>query len=196
MLDKFDESIIYHSAIKRNGGVAKTENVHITDVVSDGHITVLQHDVCDPVIPEVFYKADVVMVQPSWRVGYKLFTENTIATGTTFEQYCHGIDRIIRALGKPAFVLTNKTFFQLIQADRYIPIWFDRYKCEDMCGIWNYDGNDVPYKASDIMKWVGKFGTVLDFSCGYGELSYYVDKCILSDINTGCLEYIKKELMK
>ena len=187
--------IAYHSAMKKYGGVAKSENVKMNEVVSDGRITLLQHDVCSDYIPEVFYLADAIMVFPSWRAGYRHFTENTIAENTNFEQYCSGMARIVKTLGKPSFILTNRTFYQMIKAERYVPIFIERFGSNDMCGVWNYDG-DIPKTAFELMKWVGKFGTVLDFSCGYGELSHYVDKCILSDINTGCIKYIRKELMK
>ena len=138
--------IAYHSAMKKYGGVAKSDDSRITDVLSDGHITLLQHDVCDRNIPEVFYSADAVMVFPSWKLGYKHFTENTIANGTTFEQYCNGMAEIVKALNKPSFILTNKTFFQLIKAERYVPILIERFNCWDMCGIWNYDG-EIPKTA-------------------------------------------------
>lgn len=185
----------YHSSMCKFGGIAESEPIADNNIYTDGRITCLQHNICDPDIPDVFRKADAIYVVMSWRAGYKHFTENTIANDTDFNQYCASISRVVNELNKPTFIITNRNFLKRLAPQRVEPILFDKFKSSDICAIWNYDG-PIPDNTIDLMSYVGNnFDTVLDFCCGYGEVSGYVKKCILADVNTGCLKYIRDELM-
>ena len=187
---------MYHSAMKKYGGVAKSNDSFDGGIYSDDRISVLQHDICEKIIPEIFFNADVVFTVMAWRNGYKKFVQETVAKNTTFNQYCEGIKWTIQNLRKPAFVITNKNFVSLLGADRVEPIIFDRFNSNDLCAIWNYDG-PIPESTTKLMQWIGRnYQTVLDFCCGYGEITEYCQSCILSDVNTGCIDYIRKYLLK
>lgn len=186
----------YHSAMGKHGGIAKSVPVLDERVYSYRGNCVLQHDVCDAEIPERFYRADAVFTVMSWRAGYNKFTENTIAKDTDFNQYCEGISSILEALKKPSFVITNKNFIKRIKPQRIEHIRYDRYGSDDICAIWNYEG-DTPNNTTELMRFIGDtFDTVLDFCCGYGEIAHYVKHFILSDVNTGCLEYVRKTYLE
>lgn len=187
--------IRYHSAMKRYGGIAKTNSeINHSIFEKDGNY-VLQHDISAKNIPDVFCKANAVFSVMSWRMGYKHFTQNTIAEKSTFDEYCAGISRTITRLKIPSFIITNRTFANKLGADRLVPIKFDRFGSNDLCAVWNYDGK-IPETTTELMQWIGqKWDTVLDFCCGYGEITYYVNHAVLSDINTGCLDYVKEILL-
>lgn len=185
--------IRYHSAMKKYGGVAKSSDKDWGRYAINGNI-VLHHNICDAEVPEDFYKADAVFSVMAWRAGYKHFVNGTIADNTNFAEYCDGIRRTVNKLNKPTFIITNKTFANKLLPERLVPIRFDRFSSDDLCAVWNYS-KYVPQNTTELMAWMGKkYNTVLDFCCGYGEIMYYVNKVILSDINTGCLDYIKEVL--
>lgn len=185
----------YHSAMCRYGGIAKSTDEIDPKVYTDGRITCFQHDICSEDIPKEFYKADCIYSVMAWRSGYNHFTEHTIAKNTTFNEYCAGMSRVINALNKPTFIISNRNFLKRLNPHRVEPILFDKFKTDDVVAIWNYDGS-IPSDTISLMKQIGNtYDLVLDFCCGYGEVSGYVKKCILSDVNTGCLSYIRDTLM-
>lgn len=181
----------YHSAMKKYGGIAKSTNEKWGQVKIAGNI-IMQHDICLEDIPDEFYNADAVYSVMAWRAGYKHFTNGTIAEGTDFDMYCKGMSRCIAKLNKPTFVVSNRTFVNKLSPQRIEPIRFDRFNSDDVCAVWNYTGH-IPKTTTELMEFIGRtYETVLDFCCGYGEITEYTLHAILSDINTGCLDYIKE----
>lgn len=67
--------------------------------------------------------------------------------------------------------------------------------------VYNYDA-DISFlnneeQARDFV--ARNFNTILDFSCGYGAIAYYIQgyekQGILSDINVDCVCYIKSQFL-
>jgi hypothetical protein len=180
--------------MKKYGGIAQSNSEKDDVVYQNNGNAVLQHDICGD-IPKIFFGADVVFSVMAWRAGYKHFIENTIAKESTFIEYCEGMRRTIEELNKPSFVISNKTFVKNLGSQRIEPIRFDRFNSDDVCAIWNYKG-DIPSTTTELMRFIGdRYDTVLDFCCGYGEIAHYSKHFILSDINTGCLDYVKEEYL-
>lgn len=185
----------YHCAGKIYGGVAESIREKDSRIYECNNNYVLQHDICDVDIPDIFYTADAVFVVTAFQYGYKLFIENTIAKGTVFHQYLEGISRALNALKKPSFVICNRHYIKRLKPYRVEEIVFDRFDTNDVCAIWNYDGY-VPEHTVDLMRMIGgKYDKILDFCCGYGEIANYAKHFILSDVNTGCLAYVKQHYL-
>lgn len=182
----------YHSTMSRFGGIGKNVDYIDENVYTNGVVTALQHDINSKAVPREFFLADAVYVEMSWRAGYKKFVEGSVAEGSTFKEYCRSIKRVVEELGIPAFVITNRNFLKDLQPDRTEEIIYDVYDSDDICAVWNYDG-EIPKHSDEISEWLcSKYEIVLDFCCGYGRLADYGTKCILADINYGCIQDIKE----
>lgn len=182
----------YHSTMSRFGGIDKNVDYIDRNVYTNGTVTALQHDINSEDIPKEFYEADAIYVEMSWRAGYKKFVEGSVAEGSTFKDYCQSIKRVAETLGVPTFIITNRNFLKNLQPQRTEEILYDVYDSNDICAIWNYDG-EIPNHSDELSKLVcNTYGTVLDFCCGYGRLADYGTKCILADINYGCIQDIKE----
>lgn len=182
----------FHSALKGRGGVCQSNDKVDRKRYKNEHIVCFQHDASNMDIPEEFWRADVIYALIAWRAGYKKFTENTIAKNTSFAQYLLGIQNIIKALRVPSFIMCGKDILKTLQPHRVKEIYSEEYKEPYLFAIWNYS-KPTPLTSKELKMNLSKeYETVLDFSCGYGMIANQFRKAILSDINTGCIDYIIK----
>jgi len=187
---------LYNTAVKGAGNHAPNENRLIHDIYHGKHVSVLQHDVCSDIIPEIFRTADAIYTEPAWENGYEKFTDGSIADGTTFNAYMSGIKFLCKELSVPAFLVCGKSMIKYLQPDSYSNIEFvvhNNYPA--CCAMYGFHEPVIFKNENEIRDFVFcRFNNVLDFSCGYGNTALFAEKhkkhCILSDINVKCIEYI------
>lgn len=181
----------YNTAVK--AGVPKGKLV-LPDTFTCEDLTVFQHDVCKGIDPR-FRECGAMHTEIAWVAGYGKFTEDTIAQGSTFDEYCAAIGNMCRELKIPAFVVCGKQNVRKLAPDRVIPTFYLYHRIEALYAVFNYDGDFAPideFRGRDFV--AEHFDNILDPCCGYGiiipSLRKYGKRGVLSDINTACLEYI------
>lgn len=191
--------MIYHTALHRKAHKQDPQH-NVDSLIHTGNgITVFQHDICKGLDQHgLFRKCDAIHTEPSWRAGYDIFTDGTIADGSTFNDYLDGIVKCVRELGVPAFILCGKAMLKKLDPDRVVEVRFAQHHSDGaQYAIYAYDG---PFDVKDEIEGrnfvTTHFSNVLDFSCGYGNLADAALKngccATLSDINTDCIQYVAR----
>jgi hypothetical protein len=181
---------LIHSALSGKGGICPSSDKKNEQRFYNDRIIAFQHDVCDPIVPIEFSLAKAIHVVIPWRDGYQKFVEYTIAKDSSFADYLDGMMGIINLLKIPTFILSGKQIGRTMKPDRLHEAYMSNYGGRSVYSVWNY-GGVLPNSADEIEDFVGsEYGWVLDFSCGYGEIADHCKKAILTDVNTGCIDYI------
>ena len=180
----------YHSALKNENEINKK-----LDFYSKGKSTVLSHDVNNiDGIPEIFNKADIIYSEPAWNNGYELFKKRAnIKNPIGFKNYLKSIEKTIRILNKPSFIIGGKHMIKIISPDYSLPIKFNGF--DAYLFIWNYE--KVNFKNNiDLLEYLSKnYNTVLDFCCGYGHYFEKFKNFIASDLNKKCVYFVAKKYL-
>lgn len=170
----------------------------ICGVWTNGRITLCQNDLTKG-WPDFWMGADVVTSVLPWRDGYAVFTRNSIAEGTYYANYLFAVGRMIRRIGKPAFLATSKERFvaRALKPDRIQDgVRFSEYG-SDVCRICSWGPQNILFSSTDDMREFAcrEYETVLDFSCGYAEaLRGGAKRLFLGDVDYDILcEIIERE---
>ena len=184
---------MYNSAVSARKSLAGFET-KFEGVWGNDNITVFKHDICTG-MNDLFRNADAVYSSLAWKNGYEKFTHGSIAEDTSFDDYINGLKKTIRELGIPAFLICGSSFVKKLEPDMDIDIFFKLHNYPHArVAIYNYSRLECVRDEDALRDYVGRhFRTVLDPSCGYGNLIPYCQNTILSDINDDCLNHIVKQ---
>lgn len=192
----------YHSFIKD----IDSEQVkgELNEYRSGGHY-IFKHNINNGIHP-AFYDADVLYTEPAWGYHYNQF--KSVAgvedkDDTTHREYLINIERLIKELDIPSYVVMGKHMLGVLSPVHIQEITIHEYPC--FLGIWN--DTDIPDAYSyrirniyDAIQYVCKmYHTVLDPCCGYGNtLRGAIDnnkKAICSDVNGKCIYYMAHNIL-
>jgi hypothetical protein len=142
----------------------------------------------------VFWDADAIYAEPAWRDGYNKFLERAGKTGSSgFPDYLAAIRDTVIALGKPAFIVAGKHMLSRLAPELTIPVTLHGYGA--YAAIWRAEAPDGITDTDSLLAYVcERYETILDFSCGYGNVARAARRCILSDINRHCVYVTAKAL--
>jgi 2-polyprenyl-3-methyl-5-hydroxy-6-metoxy-1,4-benzoquinol methylase len=163
---------------------------------SNGLSYVLQHDI-NKGYHKLFSKAEAIYTEPAWLHGYSEFGKRANVNQPSYDQYLKNIRSIIDELKIPSFVVMGKRMIKRLNPDIVTDVYLHNYK--SVLGIWNHDKINASdnFNAAEIV--CDMFGTVLDFSCGYGLVARIMTEkkknFICSDINKKCIYYIANKYL-
>jgi len=190
----------YHTALKKEVGVKNDEIGKSLDFFESGGNVVFCWDLTKG-MNEHFLKADAVYSEISWKVGYDVFAERAgkVAGVDEWVDYLVKVREVIDSLGVPAFVTGGKAMEKFFR-----PCGVHKIKLHDYDSfLFLFNGASVPDSVvdnDDVIDFVvKKYGVVLDFSCGYGNLAKVAllngKRFVCSDINGKCVYYLAKSLL-
>lgn len=187
---------IYHSALHDELPVDGTLDYYETP-----QGLVFQYDLTQGIHPR-FRRAEVVYSEPAWKDGYAKFAQRAgVPTDPSYAgylRYLATIDSIINELGVPAYVVLGKHMLKWVHPEYTQSINLHGYEC--LLGIWHTHESVPGHTNDEVLAWVAdRYGTVLDFSCGYGNVARAMTErgkqFICSDLNPKCIYYIAREIM-
>ena len=183
---------MYHSALK-SFKQHDTESFGFTI----GNVHALLFDVENDSIPEVFYTAEFVYIEPPFSQGYDVFNKRVNQKGRGYNFLLYKTLEVLNKLNKPFYILGQKRL-PLLKPLLVGQINFSAHK-----SIANLYSNR-PIKAQSTNELQSllfeTYDIGLDFMCGYGNLVNMAlkhnKKIIISDYNPKCLGYIYENLQK
>lgn len=159
------------------------------------------HDILDGV-PPYFDRVDAVYSEPSWRQGYDEFKDRVGEDTEKKEyiKYLRSIERVVKELGVPAYILVGNHAMDYLSPNDYWPIHYKEHNYD--CSLVLYNGASVPKEElsnKDVISLVtDRYDAIGDFSCGYGNLAVKAKQkgkvFVGTDINAKCLYFISKEI--
>jgi hypothetical protein len=172
-----------------------------------GGSRVFRYDIVnDRPVPEIFKKAQVIYSEPAWPYKYDVLCKRAglKKDEIDYADYLENIWTLIHGLGVPAYIIASSKMMKiLLDPELIVPVKLNGAEAK-LC-IWNIPYDDFIFiennsKNTDIIKYVvGKYNTILDFSCGYGNIVRPAldvgKKFICSDFNAKCVYYIASEFM-
>lgn len=176
----------YHSA----HGVEKNNLKELTFFENNGNI-VFKHDLNNG-LPELFKNCDCIYSEPAWKSGYEIFKKRANVIDFGYKDYMNSIEKTIKELNKPTFIVGGKHMLKYLKPDHQIDIRFNGFYA--LLLQWNTDLIEVKNNLKIIEYLSEKFNTVLDFSCGYGQHLFKFNNFIGSDINGKCIYYLAKNM--
>ncbi len=159
------------------------------------------HDLTRGVQP-LYQRADAIYSEPAWKDGYALFMAragaDTDASYAGYLRYLAAIDSAVKKLKVPSYITLGKHMLKYLKPERVQPIRLHGY--EALLGAWNVDELPELKTNEDAIAHVAeRYGCVLDFSCGYGNLARAMwtrgKRFVCSDINARCVYYVAKTVM-
>ena len=179
---------MYHSALKPEADIAGE-----LDHYAGERGTVFAWDLTQALHP-THLEADAVDSEPAWRDGYNKFLARAGKAGSSsFPDYLAAIRGTVIALGKAAYVIAGKHMLARLAPEITIPVTLHGYGA--YAAIWHAEAPAGITDTESLLAYVcDRYETVLDFSCGYGNVARVARRCICSDINRHCVYVTAKVL--
>jgi hypothetical protein len=146
---------------------------------------------------DMVQKADCLYCEIPWSRGYENFFERAgEPMESTHRQYLECIRAFIDLTGKPAFLICSHRDAIVLRADLITSTELNGERV--VLAVRNYD-DYMPHgflDNHDLLRWLGTtFHACFDFGCGYGNTFRYFSYTIGCDIDTKCLDYIRREYL-
>jgi len=179
---------VYHSALKPPLDIAGE-----LDHYAGARGEVFAWDITRGVHP-AYRQADAIYSEPAWRDGYRKFLARAGQIGSSsFADYLEAIRAVVLSLGKPAYIVAGRHMLRELEPDFTIPVQLHGYLA--YAAIWNAPAPEEVVTTDDLLVYVCEHHeTILDFSCGYGNVARTARRCICSDINRHCVYVVAREL--
>lgn len=181
---------MYNSSIK-----GQSHHIHFLEAeqIEIPH-KIFFNDMSKTYMRDEFKECDVIFSEISWRYGYGIFNERAENSPNNYTDYLNNIQKLIKELGIPSFVVCGKPVAKYFAGAKAYPISI-RTSGTNMHGcqlyVWNYNYLYQFKDTKELIAFLSKtFEKCLDFSCGYGEHLLMFKDFIGCDINKDCLTYL------
>ena len=135
-----------------------------------------------------------------WVSGWALFHQRAgVDPVSSYADYIKAVAELLAEFRKPAFIVCSKRSATILSQPPLRPIGLNGGRAW-LAVAYVEGGPDLPLRTpastEELLGWLaGRFPSVYDFGCGYGNalrrFSYFVG----SDIDKKCLDYIARELL-
>ena len=130
-----------------------------------------------------------------WRDGWSVFHERArIAPAGNYVDYLGAVERLLASFRKPAFIVCSKAAAGILAQHPVRPITLNGGRAWLAASY----VEDVPAAVTTealLTVLAGRYPSVYDFGCGYGNALRRFGYFVGSDIDKKCLDYIARELL-
>ena len=179
----------YHTALKR-GALANAEPCQRVTV---GNSIAFQHDIMDA-WPDEYAAADVLYSEIPWRAGFPVFERRAgVENPPTYQEFLQRINEIIATVDVPVVITGGQSMLTTLTKPDHV---YDTRLEGNRCLLFAYG---VPLRETEtttsaIAGLAGRFNTIGDFACGYGQTAIGAAAAnksfVVSDNNASCIGYI------
>jgi len=203
----------YHTALKES--VLAEKHTGESNFETHPKGLMIKNDIIRSGLPAEFDSCDVLYSDPPWPHGWHIFNKRAGVNGTTYQQLCDAITKIIKQ-GKPTYLCLGKSLLGklpepkitrdvILNGDKIIlAIWNDNAWLnaaeQHRLGI----GFQETLSTRDVcIMLASRYKCIGDFACGYGEsVRNFLDgggarhKFVASDYNGNCISVMSQEMLK
>jgi hypothetical protein len=151
-------------------------------------------------LPAQFERADVVYVEPPWKMGHTTFNKRLGIESSDWNKFTAAISAAILSTQKPFLLLCSPAAVDKFPTPTHSEA-IKVYGLRAQMQIYRMERPDIFGKRKlpdnlELIRWLAqRYNSVADFCCGYGVTGrLFVEagkSCILADYNPRCIGHIK-----